>query len=943
MYNHDPAGGDIPPSPPRTRRGIGAAASMGLVLFAILALAGLAGAGVAVATYARLASDLPAPTELEQIELPQQSVVYDRTGTVELARFGDFNRQVVTFDEIPPVLIDATTAVEDRTFWENAGFDPVGIISAGLDALRGNARGGSTITQQLVRQRLLTTNGEAQTQVTASRKLREIIQSIRVTQAYSGVEGKQKIITAYLNQNYYGNDAYGVAAAAQAYFGIGLKELTLAQAAILAAIPQAPSSYDLVQNAVEQCIDPTQPEDTCETQLVVPADAPVVQRRNHVLDLMEQNGTPLTDGQYTAADYEAARNEPVILAPQRSSQWKDPQFVYQVRRELTTQLCGEGAETCPVLERGGLRITSTLDLDLQAIAEKWVKAAAVVPNAKNPRAAARALGISYQPWMAKISRGNLHNGALIAMDYQTGELVAYVGSADPTATKATKKFQPRFDVLGDGWRQPGSAFKPIVYVTGINDRILTAASMFMDVVTDFGGGYTPTDADSLERGPVRLRNALQFSLNIPAVKATAVIGNDNIQSTAEAMGIQFQNGQVSAGASFALGVEVVHPLDLVGAYGVIADGGQKVQQTTIITVTDPSGAVILSEQDLPAPNPVLDPGSAAIVTDILAGNTNPQVNPYWGKFEITDGNKRRPAALKTGTNNEARDLSAYGYIAAPTSRGRDKGEYALAVGVWNGNSDNSMVGKDVVLTSLDVPTYVWQGFLTEATKGWAIRDFKLPASLERATVDPWSGLATSSRPSVDELFLAGTKPASAGAPGSVCGVAVLSVAGFENQHAAWMAADQGWIKRADKGAGVRGGPKRTPTAYFYNGHPPIAGYTPYGKSWGAIAGGGGCASPSPSPSASFDPCAPGASLDPSASPVVCPSPSELPSESVAPTATPTAVPTATPTPAPTKPPPTPTPAPTPTKPPPTPTPAPTPTKPPPPSPTPAASSAAGSG
>ena len=911
---------------------------MALVLFAILALAGLVGAGAALATYARLASGLPAPTELEQIELPQQSIVYDRTETVELARFGDFNRQVVTFDQIPPVLIDATTAVEDRTFWENAGFDPVGIVSAGLDALRGNARGASTITQQLVRQRLLTTNGEAQTQVTASRKLREIIQSIRVTEAYQGVEGKQRIITAYLNQNFYGNDAYGVAAAAQAYFGVGLQDLTLAQAAILAAIPKAPSSYDLVQNANEQCIDPTQPEDTCETQLVVPADAPIVQRRNHVLDLMQENGTPLTDGLFTAADYDAARSAPVILAPQRSAQWREPQFVYQVRRELTARLCGEGAETCPVLERGGLRITSTLDLDLQAIAAKWVKAAAVVPNAKHPRSAAKALGIDYQPWMDKIRQGNLHNGALIAMDYQTGELVAYVGSADPTAVKATKKFQPRFDVLADGWRQPGSAFKPIVYVTGINDRIVTAASMFMDVVTDFGGGYTPKDADSLERGPVRVRNALQFSLNIPAVKATAVIGNDNIQSTAEAMGVQFQNGQVNAGMSFGLGVEVVHPLDLVGAYGVLADGGRKVEQTTIITVTDPSGTVILSEQDLPAPAKVLDPGSAAIMTDILAGNTDPSVNPYWGKFEITDGNKRRPATLKTGTNNDARDLNAYGYIAAPTAKGRDRGEYALAVGAWNGNSDNSVVSStSVTLYSFDVPTYVWQGFLTEATNGWAIRNFKIPDSLQRARVDAWTGLATNSKPSVEELFLRGTTPASAGAPGSVCGDAVLAVAGFENQYPAWMAADQGWIRRADKGAGVRGGPRRTLTSYFYNG-----AFIPYGRSWGAIAGGSGCASPSPSPSASFDPCAsplPGTSLDPSASPIICPSPSALPSESAVPTATPKPTPTPTRTPAPTKPPATATPAPT--KPPATATPAPT--KPPAtatPAPTPASSAAA---
>ena len=188
---------------------------MGLVLFAALVALGSAGAVIAVSTYTRLAQDLPDPSLLERIELPEQSIVYDRTKTVELARFGEFNREVVTFDQIPPVLVDATTAVEDRTFWDNSGFDPVGIMSAGLDALRGRTRGASTITQQLVRQRLLNAESTAETQVTASRKLKEIIQSIRVTEAFPGEAGKQRIMAAYLNQNYYGNESYGVAAAAR--------------------------------------------------------------------------------------------------------------------------------------------------------------------------------------------------------------------------------------------------------------------------------------------------------------------------------------------------------------------------------------------------------------------------------------------------------------------------------------------------------------------------------------------------------------------------------------------------------------------------------------------------------------------------------------------------------------------------------------------------------
>ena len=154
----------------------------------------------------------------------EESIIYDRTGKIELARFGDERREVVTYEEIPPILLDATTAIEDKTFWDNAGFDPLAIISAGLDSLRGNSRGASTITQQLVRARLLPDDLVQDPNRTVERKLKEIIQSIRVTQAFSGEDGKQKIITAYLNQNYYGNQSYGVKAAVESYFGKPLEE-----------------------------------------------------------------------------------------------------------------------------------------------------------------------------------------------------------------------------------------------------------------------------------------------------------------------------------------------------------------------------------------------------------------------------------------------------------------------------------------------------------------------------------------------------------------------------------------------------------------------------------------------------------------------------------------------------------------------------------------------
>ena len=263
--------------------------------------------------------------------------------------------------------------------------------------------------------------------------------------------------------------------------------------------------------------------------LVVPDDTAVVQRRDLILDLLAQGRTPESGSQYTAAQFEAAKSDPVVLGSQADPHWVAPHFVWAVRDELTAKLCGVDAETCTAMENGGLRITTTLDAGLQKIAEKWVQAAAIVPHAKNPAAAAKALGFkSVEPWMTNLRSKNLRNSALVALDYQTGELVAYVGSANYYATSSNPQFQPQYDVVGKGFRQPGSAFKPFNYAVAIDDKKLTAGSMLMDVGTTFAGNYSPSDADNLERGPVRVRNALQFSLNIPAVKAMGINGPDRV-------------------------------------------------------------------------------------------------------------------------------------------------------------------------------------------------------------------------------------------------------------------------------------------------------------------------------------------------------------------------------------------------------------------------------
>ncbi|HEX5148581.1 MAG TPA: transglycosylase domain-containing protein, partial [Candidatus Limnocylindrales bacterium] len=639
-----------------------------IIVFGFMAGIGVIAAVAAVGVYTALASPdgLPSPDTLETYVLPEETVILDRTGKRELARFGDARREVVTFDEIPPIVLDATTAIEDKTFWENAGFDPVAIVAAGLDSLRGNSRGASTITQQLVRQRLLPEDLVQDTGRTAERKLKEIIQSIRVTQKFPGEDGKKKIITAYLNQNYYGNQLYGIKAAAEGYFGVELDELTLAQAAILAALPQSPSNYDLVRNATERCTVEIAEGATCpanKTELVVPDDAKIIARRNTILDLLAAGRTPMSGDRYSAADFRAAKREEVVLASQTTPHWIAPHFVWAVRDELAERLCGVGETACDALNRGGLRVTTTLDIPLQRIAEKWVRAAAVVPHARDPEAAAKALGFDELPrWMANLRDKALRNGALVALDYQTGELVAYVGSASYYSTSTRPAFQPQFDVLGKGYRQPGSAFKPFNYAVGIDDRTLTAATLLMDVGTDFGGDYTPSDADLLERGPVRVRNALQFSLNIPSVKAMAINGPDHVFAKAQEFGMGFQVDRTDAGLALALGVQEVRPVDLVTAYGALANGGRQIPHTTILTIQDRNGKDVVDPYVPPEGTQVVSPQAAFIVTDILSGNTNTAVNPFWGRFAVDGPDRRRPATLKTGTNNDAKDLNAYGYI-----------------------------------------------------------------------------------------------------------------------------------------------------------------------------------------------------------------------------------------------------------------------------------------
>ena len=315
---------------------------------ALVALVGLVGVVGAVQRVQR-GPARPA-TDLETIQFPiQESVVYDRTGTVELARFssGESRAGQSRYDQIPPILIDAITSVEDKTFWTNTGFDPVGVLSAIVDTLRGNARGASTITQQLVRQRLLDPDLVQDPNRTVERKIKEIIQSVRVTEAYPGVEGKQRIMTAYLNQNYYGNGSYGIMAAARGYFGVGCHRSQQADAEPDRAAGRAPAvAVELRPRAQRRKSSP-------DGQLCVPQrPGQLPDRRAAQLHPRHARPEPglgaFSPATSTARSRLRSRQERADLPrpADRTPQWKAPHFVWSMRNELSAKLCAD-AETCP--------------------------------------------------------------------------------------------------------------------------------------------------------------------------------------------------------------------------------------------------------------------------------------------------------------------------------------------------------------------------------------------------------------------------------------------------------------------------------------------------------------------------------------------------------------------------------------------------------------------
>ena len=579
--------------------------------------------------------------------------------------------------------------------------------------------------------------------------------------------------------------------------------------------------------------------------LTVPDTAEVVIRRNFILDQMKTR-SPLSGSKHGLDEYEAAKSEAVVLAPQLGVRWLAPHFVWQVRVQLGAILCPDLAlNECAEIDTGGYRVTTTLNWKMQATTEKWLLAAARAPNLSNTKTRLTNLKIPAKDhsWLVNLRGKNIHNGAAAVIDYRTGEVLAYGGSASYTAT-GNKKFQPQFDVLSDGWRQPGSAIKPINYAIGIEDKTMTAATMFMDVTTDFGNKFIPTQADKKERGPVRLRSALQFSFNIPSIKAGLMNGLDRFYDRSSDFGIKWIPRSVPV-VSMGIGTIEIHPIDLLGAYGAIADGGKLMPRTMILKVTRGDGTVVWPDPAAAKPKAktVISPQAAFIITDILKGNTELKTNPFWAEWAVYDGKTRRPAAYKTGTTNENRDVHAYGFIAPP----KDPKAPALAVGVWMGNSNNEP-NRDTLSLGSSAP--LWSRIMAEVSKGQPIVDFARPKGLVTATVDAFSGLRPGpfTSKTVKELFIPGTEPTQSddlrrtvdidsasgllwqdGCVGPMKTVGALDLSQVEAAWPGWQRADNRWTARAARGAGVGGGLKGTATQYFYGD-----GFYPFGRSWGGI-------------------------------------------------------------------------------------------------------------
>jgi len=551
--------------------------------------------------------DLPTPSKLSSSNLSQSTRILDRNGIVLYDIYGDQNRTYVELKNIPKTLQQATIAIEDKNFYGNQGFSVTGIIRSVFNILllRG-ITGGSTLTQQLVKNALLTPERSIQ------RKIKEFILAIQVDKKYS----KDQILELYLNVAPYGGTNVGVETASEQYFGKKVGDLNLLESAILAGLPQRPSFYSPYSEHPKAYIN----------------------RTYDVLRRMRE------DGYITEREEKIAKKEVEnIKFLDKSQSIKAPHFSFYVKNLLVKQF-GEN-----LVEQGGLSVTTTLDYKLQSTAEKITKE--------------EVDGVS----SLHVGNGasivlNPKNGEILAMIGSRDFFATESASFDNLKKKVS--FEGQFNVITQGHRQPGSSIKPAMYAA-VLDKGYTASTLIMDTKTVFPNqgdkDYIPQNYDGKYHGPVQLRFTLGSSLNVPAVKMLSLVGVKNMLSTAYNMGISTlaptTENTNRFGLSITLGGGEVLPIELAAAYTSFANGGYKTSPISILRVTDRKGN-ILFEQKEQNKKKVISPEVAFIVSNILQDNNARLITFGENSFLNIRG---KTVAVKTGTTDDRRDNWAVGW------------------------------------------------------------------------------------------------------------------------------------------------------------------------------------------------------------------------------------------------------------------------------------------
>jgi|TARA_Y100000031_G_C8253029_1_gene401458 1A family penicillin-binding protein len=599
-----------------------------IVFSSILAILGI------MAVFAYYAKDLPDPTKINQRQIVESTKIYDRTGQIILYDIhGEEKRTLVSFDEIPQFVKDATVVAEDDNFYHHIGFDWRGILRAFVANLKNEriSQGGSTLTQQFIKNAYL---GGPQSKRTYTRKIKEIILSLIMERKYS----KDEILSFYLNQVPYGSNAYGIEAASQTFFNKPTKELTLVEGTLLAALPNGPSYYSPYGSHPDK----------------------LQARQEYVLERM-------ADFNYITPE-QVAEAKQVELKYASQADLKAHHFVTMVKEYLEK----EYRQRYTDINMAGLKVYTTLDWDLQKIAEQVI-IEGVEKNEKTYRA---------------------DNAALVAIDPQTGQIVALVGSRNYQ--------EDQFNVATSPYRQPGSSFKPFAYAMAFENGYYPETVLF-DLPTSFGKfgpgegvEYKPNNYDLKFRGPINMRNGLAQSINLVSVKVLYLAGVQKTISLAQDMGITTLKDRKQYGLSLVLGGGEVKLLDETAAYGVFATEGVRHPVSMILKIEDAQGNVLEEYQD--KKTRVLSQQTARQINDILSDEATRA--PMFGnnsKLYLA----HRPAAAKTGTTQDYSDGWTVGYTPS------------LVVGIWAGNNDYTQKMRQGA-AGLYVAAPIWNNFMTQA-------------------------------------------------------------------------------------------------------------------------------------------------------------------------------------------------------------------------------------